>query len=195
MSNIYKVLKDFISVPAQIPFNDKKQYLTIIEEDPELTDKHLKSVNLVFGQNDTKNAKCIFHFAFKLDDKQYRFLGKLIKDDVKNIRKAVDAVVICEYNNRKRILLIELKSKVNDSLEKKIKSSKLVVNYIKDYLNVFSGVTLDGFEYCSILFDRRPIKQGKRKDFKKKYAGDELFYHQGFGKSKNNTAFIENFIG
>ena len=98
MSKLYEVLKDVIEDEVQIEFDEENHCLVLTEEQNKGS-KVLKSVRFKLQYDHSKPKNYIFHFAFKLDDERYKFLGQLFNRRLENIRKAVDAVVFCEFRN------------------------------------------------------------------------------------------------
>jgi len=184
MSSLYDILKDVINEKAHIPFDFENNCL-VIDEKANTNENELQSVVFDFGR---KANQYTFHFAFELDNNEASFLGKLFRWNLDNIRKAVDAVVLCEKNNQKYIFLIELKSYNYNMLDlrNKFKSSILFVNYLNEYLKVYQGLNFDDFKVVSIVFDR---KVNKEVQFNERYG----FYHQGFSNTNGKT-YIRKFI-
>ena len=191
MSKLYDILKEVIEKEVQIDFDENNHCLILKEEQSEGS-KVLKSVCFKL-QNDqhTKPKNYTFHFAFKLDDGRYKFLGQLFNARLEDIRKAVDVVLFCEFMGKKYIFLVELKSNERKGFIYKFKSSKLFIKYLALYLSEYYKIDISDFEFRSILFDR---KVNTRKTVVVDYQNDEKFYHQGFNKPTNNEADIRNFI-
>lgn len=190
MSKLYEVLKDVIEDEVQIEFDEENHCLVLTEEQNKGS-KVLKSVRFKLQYDHSKPKNYIFHFAFKLDDERYKFLGQLFNRRLENIRKAVDAVVFCEFRNKKYIFLIEMKSSERKGFIQKFKSSRLFIKYLEYYLLEYHKIDISDFGFRSILFDR---KVNTRKIVKTDFQNDEKFYHQGFSRPTNNEADIRNFI-
>jgi hypothetical protein len=188
MSKLHEILKDVIVEKAHINL-DSVNHCLIIDEPINIKKTELQSIHFKLCKG--KMIKYTFHFAFKLDHSEAQFLGKLFAPKLKFIRQAVDAVVICEYNDTKCIFLIELKSNTRSGVTHKFKSSKLFLNFLKDYLNVYhNNQELDDYEVVSIVFDRI-VNKGKPQ-ITSVHGVD--FYHQGFNKQNGNEADIRNFL-
>lgn len=188
MDRLTEVLAQIIAADARIHF-DANHHCLLIEEPINTGKKELQSVELKLSSGINPAYK--FYFAFKLDHEECKFLGKLFRNDVEDIRKAVDAVVLCDYKSQPYIFLIELKSNVRSGFTRKIKSSKAFLVYLKAVLKAYYNLDLDDFNFKtkSIVFDRK-VNKGRPK--LEKLEGEE-FYHQGFPQ-KNGIADIRNFI-
>ncbi len=186
-------LKFAIAHKVHIPFKEEKRTLILTEEKNEGKNQ-LESVELRFRKN------TLFHFAFKLDDPDCCFLGKLFNTQVKHLRKAVDAVIFIEYQknkkNKKYIFFVEMKSEQKGELSEKYKSSTLFWKFLNSFLEAYhEKLNWSDAEIVYILFDRNIRKEikGKAPELPIK---DIKYRAKGFSKPtyKDNKAEVEEFI-
>jgi len=189
MKPLVPILEKYIHKEARIDPNDenkskkknKKKSIKIKESDEFA---NLKSVTI--------HGFTEIYFAFKLDHRDYPFLGKLIADGI--WKRAVDAVVLGRVDSDDYIFLVELKSRDRaPKSAEKFKSSRAFIAFLRTIFDLHHDLPVpDNSNVISILFDGRP---GKNKKSSVERKG-ETFRHQGFliSKKAHHETFIDKFI-
>jgi len=133
--------------------------------------------------------------AFKPDDKNYHFLGGLIKDKVKHIKKACDGIIFCKIKGQNYVLLVELKSDYKDGLQDKYKAGRLFITFLNEILKSYYNIK-ENFMVINILFDTNPQK-GKPMFLpvpNQRNEEVEIYVQQGFQKSEGNESRIRDIL-
>jgi len=142
------------------PFKDGKKQnyqITLIEEDNYNKENSFTEITLQ-GFND-------IYFAIKFD--KFPFLhGR--KDSIENfedslliaenIRKSCDYIIWAKFEEHKIILLVELKSRNNDFVSEKFKSSKAFIEYLKSLLNEFYNFSTEDYKIIAFLINDKANK-------------------------------------
>lgn len=175
--------------------NDKNEVIEIKETNHQDTNyksqkskkQKLKSVKIVGIEE--------IIIAFKPDDKNYHFLGKLIKDKIKHIKKACDGIIFCKIKSQNYVLLVELKSDYKDGLQDKYKAGRLFISFLNEILKNYYNITVN-FMVINVLFDTNPQK-GKPMFLpvpNQRKENIEIYVQQGFQKSEGNESRIRDIL-
>ncbi len=136
--------------------------------------------------------------AIKLDADRRDFLrpnglirnceGEIEEKRKHHAHKKCDYLVFCKIGTNNYILLIEMKSEEAKHIPEKIKSTKAIVAYFIELINLYYGYELTHFKQIAILFD----KSVKR--YITELEKDNVRYkHQGF-KEQNGVTVIQPFL-
>lgn len=192
MEHLVPILKKYIRKDARIhPPPDEK-------ESNNENNKKIRSIKIEESEGDaslksvTINKFTEVYFAFKLDHRDYPFLGKLISNGI--WKRAVDAVIFGRVGGDDYIFLVELKSKarLKESVGK-FKSSRAFIAFLRTVFELHDNLPMpDNSNVISILFDAKP---GSNKPSLLE-RDDEIFRHEGFKTSKkaHHETFIAKFI-
>jgi len=193
MNDLQQALSQTINPTVCIPFSSfiqgKKTVYYIVISEEENTDKigSLEKVRLI-GFDE-------IYFAAKLDDNRYRFLAgsqSLDYNDsllvAENIRKSCDAIIWGKLHGSYIRLLIELKSRNNENVPEKIKSTEAFIDYINSFLNKYYNIDNEYFTTVSLLINQNP---DKGKQFQKFSVQGVEFHHFG-GKSKELDIYLNH---
>ncbi len=192
MKPLVPILKKYIHKDVRIhPHPDEK-------ESKNENKKKTRSITIVESEDDaslksvTINKFTEVYFAFKLDDRDHPFLGKLIYGGIWT--RAVDAVIFGRVGSDDYIFLVELKSNAKPSESVgKFKSSRAFIAFLRTVFELHDDLPLpDNSNIISILFDAKP---GSNKPSLLERDG-EIFRHEGFKTSKkaHHETFIHKFI-
>jgi len=192
MKPLVPILEKYIRKDARIyPPPDEK-------ESNNENNKKIRSIKIEESEDDgslksvTINKFTEVYFAFKLDHRDYPFLGKLITGGIWT--RAVDAVIFGRVVDDDYIFLVELKSKAKPSESVgKFKSSRAFIAFLRTAFELHEDLPMpDNSNVISILFDAKP---GSNKPSLLERDG-EIFRHEGFKTSKkaHHETLIHKFI-
>ena len=132
-------------------------------------------------------------FAFKMDGlKKNRKTHLLLKHSIENIHKGADAIIFCEYQKQKYILICELKSDKPKGFETQMKTSQAFVDYLLSLSKKLKNIDVDSIKIVNVLFSTRIQKQPiVRKRLLEKLGGKSLIKKQvGVGDHNINIRDI-----
>jgi hypothetical protein len=165
--------------------NKIKYQITLIEED-NLDKKNTLSKITLIGFNE------IF-LAIKFDKLPFLHGRKDSIEKIENslliaenIRKSCDYIVWAEFEGQKIILLIELKSKNNDEVPDKFRSSKAFIAYIKSLLQEFYNFSIENYEIIPLLLNVKANKIIRKVD--------NSYFCKGFHEKKTEKQKVHNEI-
>ncbi len=190
-----EALTELINENILIDFDEQNNSIEITESHNE--DENYKKDN---SKNDVlRSVKIVgieeFIIAFKPDNKDFRFLGSLINDNVKHIKKSCDGIVFCKMNNQNYVLLVELKSTTHKYLQEKYKATKLLLTFLNETLKTYYEIE-EKFIVVNVLFDRKP-KRGKPKFLPlpiQRKENTQVYFHQGYLNAEGNESRIKRIL-
>jgi hypothetical protein len=99
------------------------------------------------------------YFVFKLDDLSVGRISNYLNNSNVDINKGCDAIIYAEVNQRKYILLIELKSESQSGItkaKKQLINSEFFVNYLNELIKHYGKIRTDNIEKRYLIFCTRP---------------------------------------
>ena len=99
------------------------------------------------------------YFVFKLDHPNLKRISNYLNPHNADINKGCDAIIYAKVNQRKYILLIELKSESQSGIakaKKQLINSEFFVNYLNELINCYGKIRTDNIKKRYFIFCTRP---------------------------------------
>lgn len=172
-------------------FDTSSKSLMLVEKPLENNKTQLLSVTIV-GIDEV-------YAAIKLDADRRDFLrpdglirsceGEKEENKKHHAHKKCDYIVFCRVDNTNYILLIEMKSEEAKHIPEKIKSTKAIVAYFIELINLCYNYEIEDFKQISILFDT-----STNKSITELERGNVRYKHQGFYKKQDGRTLMKHLI-
>jgi len=186
--NLKTALQKIIVEEVWIDFDENTKSIVLQELDN--IDKKKKTLKTVKVKGITE-----YYLAFKLDDPRHTFLSETntLIAKIGDIRKAVDAVLLCRVDKFNYIFLFEMKTKRVESIPEKIKSSRAFLAFLQSILKSYEAIDISTFKMINVVFHTKVSKGKPDKVYKKGVEYLRYGFNVNQGNSKNEIS-IRHFL-